>query len=536
MEVTFWIALIAGLVSFLSPCVLPLVPAYIGYMGGRMTHVVAAQAAGGAVIARPNALHRINTFFHGLAFVAGFTFVFVVIGLLGTAFVAQIGRQNITLVTRIISQVGGVIIILFGLHFMGVLPALIRRALTMTNLLGSPLTSLVFAALGILLIFWALVEPLLILPVVTIFILWLFLGRAFTAPSSFWNRTLMGLITLLYSDTRRQMELNSNGGLGSSAIMGVVFAAGWTPCIGPIYGSILTLAVTGTNIGGAAGLLAAYSLGLGIPFLATALLLDSASSLLRRLQRHVRKIELVSGAFLVLVGVAVASGRLQDWSQTFATQFADLSYRLEECAIDVTQGEIPLGSYFECVNTEDTPSNTGTATIGADGTVAVVPNTISNLADLAAAQNVPASAQTGLNVGDRAPDFSTTDADGRSIQLSDQRGLVVLLNFWATWCGPCRIEMPAFQEASAEYSDSLVILAVNNAETLDDILDFRTEFGLTFPLLLDESAEIQELFAVRAYPSTYIIDPDGIIRAQHFGPLTPEQIDQLILDSLANGT
>ncbi|MDI9638386.1 cytochrome c biogenesis protein CcdA [Geitlerinema splendidum] len=355
MEVTIWIALIAGLVSFLSPCVLPLVPAYVGYMGGRMTHMVAAQTSGGTITASSGILHRVSTLIHGLAFVAGFTFVFVVIGLLGTAFITQIGRQNITLVTRIISHVGGVIIILFGLHFMGVLQALIRRILERPQLIGTPITTLIFTALALALIVWALIEPLLIVPAAALLMLWVVLGGGFTSPRVFWNRTLMGVLTLLYADTRRQMNMHSQGGLGSSALMGVVFAAGWTPCIGPIYGSILTLAVTGTDIGRAAGLLAAYSFGLGIPFLLTALLLDSATSVLRRIQRHVRKIELVSGAFLVLVGLAVATGRLQDWSQTFATQFADLSYRLEECAIDVTQGELPLGSYFDCVNQQAAP-------------------------------------------------------------------------------------------------------------------------------------------------------------------------------------
>ncbi|MDL1902766.1 hypothetical protein FBR02_18600, partial [Anaerolineae bacterium CFX9] len=188
VEVTIWIALIAGLVSFLSPCVLPLVPAYVGYMGGRMTHMVAAQTSGGTITASSSILHRVSTFIHGLAFVAGFTFVFVVIGLLGTAFITQIGRQNITLVTRIISHVGGVIIILFGLHFMGVLQALIRRILERPQLIGTPITTLIFTALALALIVWALIEPLLIVPAAALLMLWVVLGGGFTSPRAFWNR------------------------------------------------------------------------------------------------------------------------------------------------------------------------------------------------------------------------------------------------------------------------------------------------------------------------------------------------------------
>src|SRR5690349_16038288 len=120
MQLSFSLALIAGLVSFLSPCVLPLVPAYIGYMGGRVTNTVAAQASSGAALTtRPMLGSRFSTMLHGLAFVAGFTFVFVALGLLGTAFVSVIGRGNVNVVTGIIGRAGGLLIILFGLHFMG---------------------------------------------------------------------------------------------------------------------------------------------------------------------------------------------------------------------------------------------------------------------------------------------------------------------------------------------------------------------------------------------------------------------------------
>src|SRR5664279_4166039 len=114
MQLSFSLALIAGLVSFLSPCVLPLVPAYIGYMGGRVTNTVAAQATGGATLTtRPMLGSRFSTMLHGLAFVAGFTFVFVALGLLGTAFVSVIGRQSITTITNIIGRGGGIVIIFF---------------------------------------------------------------------------------------------------------------------------------------------------------------------------------------------------------------------------------------------------------------------------------------------------------------------------------------------------------------------------------------------------------------------------------------
>jgi hypothetical protein len=122
--------------------------------------------------------------------------------------------------------------------------------------------------------------------------------------------------------------------------MGVVFSAGWTPCIGPVYGGILTLAWNGGDVGQAGGLLAAYSLGLGVPFLLTALALDRAQVVLRQLQRHMHKIELASGAFLIAIGVLVASGSLQSLSAQFAVgEFALAATNLENQVLTVITGQ-----------------------------------------------------------------------------------------------------------------------------------------------------------------------------------------------------
>ncbi len=348
MQLSFSLALIAGFVSFLSPCVLPLVPAYIGYMGGRVTNTVAAQTAGAGVVGTTLG-SRFSTLLHGIAFVGGFTFVFVAIGLLGTAFANQIGRQNINLVTGIIGRAGGLLIILFGLHFMGVLPSLFRRILAQPQRLRTPLPGFAAMILVGVALLWILEDALLALPIFVLFLLMLFLGGAFTHPEAFWTKTILLIQQALYTDTRRQMVAQGHQSYAGSAMMGVIFSAGWTPCIGPIYGSILTMAALGGDVANAGILLMAYSLGLGIPFLLTAFLLDGAQGILRQLQRHLRKIELVSGAFLVIIGVLVASGRLQNLSQNFAVQFADFSYNMEECVISLNTGEIALGGFFDCV-------------------------------------------------------------------------------------------------------------------------------------------------------------------------------------------
>ena len=533
---TLGLAFLAGLLSFVSPCVLPLVPAYIGYMGGRVTHTVALQQAAGGV-AQQSASNRFVTLLHGMAFVAGFTFIFVVLGLLTTAFIMQIGRQNVSLIEAIIARAGGVLVIFFGLHFMGVMPSLFRRALDRPKLIGSPLFSLAFAAVGGALILWATVDALIGLPALVIFLLWLGLGGAFTRPPAFWQYTLTGLQTALYSDTRRMTTNNRQQGFAGSAVMGVVFAAGWTPCIGPVYGAVLTMAANGGDVGQAGVLLAAYSLGLGIPFLLTAVLLDSAQSLLRRIQKHMHQLELLTGAFLVLMGVLIATGQLQQLSSNFA-RFDQFSATVETCVLGFANGEIPLAQVGPCLNgktvTANNPSNTGFEFLEAapTATPASTPesqttslNTITGLAQAGA----PPGITSGIEVGNRAVDFSAQTADGQSINLTDLRGRVVFVNFWATWCGPCREEMPTFDRAyRQDGGKTLAVLAINNRETSSEVARFRREASIAFPLALDESGSIQQLYGVREYPTTLVIDPAGVIRTRHIGPLSASDIESLV--------
>jgi cytochrome c-type biogenesis protein len=326
-------------------------------MGGRVTNTVAAQTMSGTVtLVKPTFVSRVSTVLHGAAFVGGFTFVFVALGLLANMVIRQvIGGQNIALVLELIGRVGGLLIIFFGLHFMGVVPSILRWLLSREHILASPLFAAGFAFVAGSMILWAFVDWLIGAPVLLLFLLWLTLGGGFTQPARFWTRNAQALLNALYADTRRQMVASGQQSFSSSALMGVVFAAGWTPCIGPIYGSILTMSATGNDTGQAAILLIAYSLGLGIPFLLCALLLDSAQSILRKMQRHLHKIELVTGAFLVLIGVFVATGNLQRLSQNFANRFADFSIQLEQCVIGVTEGEIGLGDLPNCINAQETP-------------------------------------------------------------------------------------------------------------------------------------------------------------------------------------
>lgn len=135
-----------------------------------------------------------------------------------------------------------------------------------------------------------------------------------------------------------------------------------------------------------------------------------------------------------------------------------------------------------------------------------------------------------LAVGETAPDFRLLSLSGEQVQLEDFRGQTVLLNFWATWCGPCRLEMPAFQERSETFAGDLKVVAVNFDEPEADVQAFVDELGLTFEILLDPGAEIQRLYQVRGYPTSYFIDAEGVVRILHIGVMTDGQLDDYLAD------
>ncbi len=347
-EVSIGIAFIAGLVSFISPCVLPLVPAYVGYMGGQVTTQMAAVVGpdnGVAIVHR----NRVNTMAHAVFFVLGFTFVFVTFGLLASAGSLAL-RGSLINIQEILARLGGLLIIAFGLHVMGVMPRLIARVMARTDWMNSGSGYLIAQAAHVLIavvLAWALVSTVPIVLGVGAYAIWLVLGGALTRPGDFWGNALTRLQTLLYSDTRQQYQPRANSSFMGSAFMGVVFAAGWTPCIGPVYGAVLTLAANGGSLVQAGVLLTAYSLGLGVPFLFTALLLDQAYGVLRRLQRNMRTIELASGVFLIVIGILVLSGQIATLSQLGSG--GDFAYDLEECTTALFNGEIRADQFGACM-------------------------------------------------------------------------------------------------------------------------------------------------------------------------------------------
>ena len=222
-QISVGLALLAGMASFLSPCVFSLVPAYVGYLGGR------AAGEAGSENGRSN---RWVTFSHGLAFVLGFSTVFVLLG------VAAAFAGGLLYDLRFwLSKIGGIVVIIFGLHMIGVLH-----------------------------------------------------------------------IPFLAYDTRVQQAPDPKLGYLSSALMGVFFSAGWSPCVGPVLGAILTLAINGGSISLGAMLLTAYSVGLAIPFLIAALGIGWVTTILKKYDKTMRYVEIAMGVILVIIGVMLFAG------------------------------------------------------------------------------------------------------------------------------------------------------------------------------------------------------------------------------------
>ncbi len=229
-DVTILAALLAGLVSFLSPCVLPLVPPYLVFLAGSSLERMAEAA--------PAPRAKRATVLAALLFVAGFTTVFVALGASASAAGAMLRYYS-----NEFAIVAGVVIIVMGLHFLGVTP-----------------------------------------------------------------------IGFLYRQVR--IEVQKPVGLWGAYVMGLAFALGWTPCIGPILAAILAVAASSATVAKGAGLLAIYSLGLGIPFIIAAFAVEPFAAFLTRFRAHLAHMEKVMGGLLVLTGLAFLFGfftQLNSW-------------------------------------------------------------------------------------------------------------------------------------------------------------------------------------------------------------------------------
>lgn len=181
-----------------------------------------------------------------------------------------------------------------------------------------------------------------------------------------------------------------------------------------------------------------------------------------------------------------------------------------------------VASASACASATPTPVPATSTQPG--GLPTLVPNTseVGGLPD-----DMPARPQKGF----RAPEFVLLNLEGEEVSLSDSSGQLVLINFWATWCPPCREELPAIQ-ATYQNSDDLVVLGVNFQEGLTNVKSFVEQEGLTFPVLLDEEGRLALLYRVRSLPTSFFLNPDGIITTVHIGPMTANDVDNYVAQAL----
>jgi cytochrome c-type biogenesis protein len=373
------IAFIAGIASFLSPCVLPLVPGYISLISGvSVDNLKEGTSSRRAVI--------INS----LAFNAGLSTIFLVLGttagLVGSAITSN----------PWVRIIGGAVIILFGLQLIGLLK-----------------------------------------------------------------------ISALYKDTRF-FSSNEPTGIAGSVMLGMAFAAGWTPCIGPILGGIIGLAAT--SGGWKSGLLlsAFYSAGLAVPFLLTGLGINKFLGFYGKFRRHLHKVEVASGVVLILVGLLVMSGK----STILAASAANLP-NAEQLVVRVRDWW-----YGKQTTVVEKP--------GVDYEV--------------------------------LPDVEFQTLEGKAFRLTELQGQVVLLNFWATYCIPCREEIPALNSLQNELqAKGLRIVGASLDDDAEGVNAYQKEVAKFDYQVLLGGSDAKVKFQQSVLPTTYLIDRQGRIRQKVIG-------------------
>jgi peroxiredoxin len=149
---------------------------------------------------------------------------------------------------------------------------------------------------------------------------------------------------------------------------------------------------------------------------------------------------------------------------------------------------------------------------------------------------VDTASQPKISVGHPAPTFELSDLEGNQISLLTQQGSPVVINFWASWCGPCKAEMKDLEAVYEDYhNQGLVLLSVNFKEPAEQVIGYASQQKLTFPVLLDDHGNVSDLYLVKAIPATYFIDDEGIIQRIHIGSLTRENFEKIVLDLLIKG-
>lgn len=416
---------IQGLLSFLSPCVFPLIPLYIGYLSGG-TGVKDEEG----VWHYPRGRVLVNTVF----FVLGISFTFFLLGL-GVSAAGSFFKDY----QSIFARVGGILVIALGLYQLGVF--------------GSSKL----------------------------------LGNEHRLPFHL-DRMAMSPVTAL--------------------LMGFSFSFAWTPCVGPALSSVLLMtASAGTRSKGFL-MIGVYTLGFVLPFLAVGIFTTSLLKLFRRHMNIVKYTVKLGAVLMLLMGLMMFTGKMND----------------------ITGYLSGVGSAGQESVSEDA-GNVGDESSQQDGSDGSGRESGQSQED-----------ENGGGSGADTVDFALTDQHGTQHSISDYRGKVIFLNFWATWCSPCRMEMPDIQELYQEYEGmgeeaevvflSVATPGIGGEGTREEVIRFMEENGYTYPVLMDETGEVSAMFGISAYPTTYMIDREGKVYGYVSGTLSRENMESIIRQTL----
>jgi cytochrome c-type biogenesis protein len=392
------LAFLAGLLSFASTCVLPLVPAYVTYMGASATGT------------QTTVQQQLKVLGKAGLFVAGFTTAFVALG----ASFGLIGA-DLRAYRTVLLQIAGIALVLIGLA----------------------------------LLFW-------------------------------------GRIPGLMGERRFDIAHRLPRAPWASYVIGLAFAIGWTPCVGPILAAILLRAgAQGTAAQGAL-LLAFYSAGLGLPFLLAAGLSGMLTRLLGRVRGAYAVLNGVAAVFLIGMGILIFSNRL--------TLFNDF--------FPVVAVTTPFDSHFETAN--PTPAPHGS-----------------------------------VQLGKPAPDFTLKDVNGNEVTMAQLKGKPILISFWATWCVPCRQELPLIRdEYLAHKAEGLSVVAIDYGnESTDTVRSFWKAMNLQPAPILDPAGKASDAYGVAltstGIPVSVLVARDGTVSSYEPFPLTRDYLDPALAKILS---
>ena len=441
-----------GLLSFFSPCVLPLVPLYLGYLSGGV----------GAAETEGKKAEGLRLFVRVLFFALGISAAFFVLGLGASAAGTFFKDQRM-----LFARIGGILVILFGLYQLGI-----------------------FGASKVL-------------------------GEEYRLPLRLEKMTMSPITAL---------------------IMGFTFSFAWTPCVGPALASVLLMAGSAqTSVKGFL-LIVVYTVGFILPFLAAGIFTARLLGFFRRHMNIVKYTVKAGGVLMILMGVLMFTGKMNDITGYLSAAQENIS---QDSGPAEEKEEGNGGTDSDAPGKDGTDSGTQN-----DGSESSGSESQESSEDQESAAKDSGEQDSGDEDKTAAYDFELTDQYGETHRLSDYKGKVIFLNFWGTWCPPCRAEMPDIQKLYEEYAaqgeDAGVVIlgaaapGMGQEGTEEEITQFMRENGYTYPVLMDTEWEMFTWYGITSFPTTFMIDRDGNIFGYVPGQMT-EEIMRSIIDQTLEG-